>query len=482
MGCVSACTLRVAMGNGSWVRALAGVLAIGCVAVTWMVLSVLLLDLFEPTARTWILRVALAVALIGAGATHLVTLRTNALLRVLAFPVSLTLVLGGMAAVFGTQAWATSRARSAHAARISGEELRGREHRLGFSSSGTVAHPQVTRSTFDEASSEWVAWEGDRVDGEPLPVGSRGVLVLVAEDGSLAVDQAQGLLGSRGARDEAEIAWIAFVSRQWPVSYSYSDGSSTDAERVDVRVVDAAADVLVARVSVGAIPPLRLRHARARYELSDATLVDAIVTAIDADRALVPATLEAWSAATCPVPGPFGPDDDEESLECVDGATPECDHACREGDVAACRAAAFTLEHGSPDRARPYFALACRAGDANACTNFAAGLLRLEREDADVCARAVFERTCEAGEYYGCGMLGGMLARGEGGAEDDARAVTVLEADCAAGHSFACTELGLARHRGEIGDVDDGAALDWLDRACEIDGRGCELARELRLR
>jgi TPR repeat protein len=210
-------------------------------------------------------------------------------------------------------------------------------------------------------------------------------------------------------------------------------------------------------------------------------LAATIVAAIDDER-VVTRPVPDWNAEGCVAPDALAEDVEDEPLPCVEGASPACVALCRSGRSQACLAAAYTVEHDSAERARPLFALACQAGSPAGCTNFAAGLSSLERDDADGCARSLFERTCEAGEEYACGMLGGMLARGEGGLEDDVRARAVLEADCAIGHSFACAELGLAWHRGDLGDVDDAAALGWLDRACAIDGRACEDARSLRRR
>lgn len=475
----------MASGSALWVRAIVAAIVVVVFVLGWIGVSVLISDFFEPTTRAWILRGALAVALLGAAGVHITTLPTNAFVRVLAFPVSLALVLAGMAALFATQWTATARARSGLAAWVADESLRAMEQRHGYSVGGTALYPQVTRGTsvgaHGETGSEWFAWETERASGATWPGGARGVLVLVGADGSLQIDDAQGLLGRRGASDPADVAWVGLVSRQWPIGYSYSDGSFVEAERVDVRLVDVASDAVIARVSVGAVPPER-RGARGplREALDEDVLAAAVVAALDDER-VVERPVPEWNAQACPAPTDLVEDlEAEPPLACVEGATPGCMALCDAGQPEACLAAAYTIEHDSHARARPLFALACRAGSAAGCTNFAAGLSGLERDDARVCARGLFERTCEAHEYYACGMLGAMLARGEGGPEDDARARTVLEADCADGRSFACAELGLAWHHGDLGEVDDGAALGWLDRACAIDGRACEQARSLR--
>lgn len=86
-------------------------------------------------------------------------------------------------------------------------------------------------------------------------------------------------------------------------------------------------------------------------------------------------------------------------------------------------------------------------------------------------ARTAFETACNGGSVTGCVDLALMLAAGEGGPADAARARTMLTSACDAGGVGvgACHPLAVMRLNGEGGAADPAGARAAFNIACEAD-------------
>jgi hypothetical protein len=118
------------------------------------------------------------------------------------------------------------------------------------------------------------------------------------------------------------------------------------------------------------------------------------------------------------------------SQACAGGRLLECVSECERGRAVSCYGAALEMQKIDAQLAvvQALFMRACRLGHASACTNAAAG-----RNGLDACSVRTYDRTCgQAGDPWGCTMLGLALAKGEGVTRDLARARTVLRKACAA--------------------------------------------------
>lgn len=74
----------------------------------------------------------------------------------------------------------------------------------------------------------------------------------------------------------------------------------------------------------------------------------------------------------------------------------------------------------------------------------------------------------------GCGILGGMYARGIGVAKDEEQAFQLAERACSAGHASSCTNSGLMHEDGRGVKKDKAKAADAYQRACDAgDAYGC---------
>ena len=110
-----------------------------------------------------------------------------------------------------------------------------------------------------------------------------------------------------------------------------------------------------------------------------------------------------------------------------------CLSGCEDGDDTLCQSAALAVQDlGDPDGAEALFLRACRLGNMSGCTNRAAGILTYGsgEEEGLRCATRTFEKTCEAGDPWGCTMLGLHLVRGIGIDPDYERAQNVLRLAC----------------------------------------------------
>jgi TonB family protein len=76
------------------------------------------------------------------------------------------------------------------------------------------------------------------------------------------------------------------------------------------------------------------------------------------------------------------------------------------------------------------------------------------------------QEACDAGQVTSCGILGLMLERGEGVAQDLARAVGLQERACDGGAILMCNHLGALLWQGELVPQSFGPARSAFERAC----------------
>jgi hypothetical protein len=148
----------------------------------------------------------------------------------------------------------------------------------------------------------------------------------------------------------------------------------------------------------------------------------------------------------------------------------DCESACDSGDAAACLARAFILEGSEPDarEARALYSRACRWGLALGCTNYAAGVWARAQADRRLpCAELLFERACEAGEPFGCGMLA-RLRLVDDPSEVSRRTIREhLEGRCSELGGFPCRVLAKHLEVGDFGEYPPDRIARLLEQACE---------------
>ncbi len=139
-----------------------------------------------------------------------------------------------------------------------------------------------------------------------------------------------------------------------------------------------------------------------------------------------------------------------------------------DGNEDACFQLAYIHQQNAPKALGRYsqalFAQACAAGSDGGCTNRAAGILRGTTDDEPFLAKAdqapscvfrSFEVTCEAGDAWGCTMLGWQYTSGEAVAVDTAKAKAAFEKSCAISPDFVACDY--ARTELERLNAPDGA-------------------------
>ena len=153
-----------------------------------------------------------------------------------------------------------------------------------------------------------------------------------------------------------------------------------------------------------------------------------------------------------------------------------CADACEAGDPHACMQVAYVRER-ERDHAAASAAYegACRGGLAIGCTNLGAHLWLVARPSTPAhatCARRLFERSCETGEEFGCGMIGRMLS---------ATATTPAERDharkyfhrvCADVGAMTCRMYAFHLEAGELGPPNPLLVRQLLERACATGDAG----------
>jgi hypothetical protein len=117
--------------------------------------------------------------------------------------------------------------------------------------------------------------------------------------------------------------------------------------------------------------------------------------------------------------------------------------ACEQKFAEGCNNLGVLYQRGAgvdPDfaEARRLYRLACDGADGQGCVNLGIML----RNDGDgKGALPYFEKGCSAGIVRGCALVGVMIAGGETGARDPARAATLLTQACKGGDESACAFL-----------------------------------------
>lgn len=154
--------------------------------------------------------------------------------------------------------------------------------------------------------------------------------------------------------------------------------------------------------------------------------------------------------------------------DCADDGA-DCDAACREGDAEACYARGVQLQlrrpSGSESAVMELYERACTLGSAIGCTNFAAGIWMNDPGERDAaCALAIFERTCEAGDHFGCGMVG--RVRAERLASERDAIATFLSSRCNEIGGFACRVLAVHIEKGDLRAAQPASIAELLERAC----------------
>jgi TPR repeat protein len=158
--------------------------------------------------------------------------------------------------------------------------------------------------------------------------------------------------------------------------------------------------------------------------------------------------------------------------------------AC-EGDIAAaCYQVGSYFAEGafgrakSDEKADAAFDRGCAGGHAWSCSKLAE---RVEARDRTAArALALNERACDLGSKPGCFRTIAKYLKGEGTAKNPSAARAILERTCDAGESKRCAELGLYMLEGVLGPAarkDTADALGYIAKGCELDhGDACRLA------
>ena len=154
------------------------------------------------------------------------------------------------------------------------------------------------------------------------------------------------------------------------------------------------------------------------------------------------------------------------SAYCVDRDL--CLDECELGRVQSCYALAHALEEegADPVPVQALFLRACSLGVPSGCTNRAAGIMKNTARTAqdERCARASFEKTCVAGDPWGCAMFGALLGHGVGGERDVERSLGMLERGCRLGPGGDACNYARRAER-EIREQRDDAAPEPAPRA-----------------
>lgn len=159
-----------------------------------------------------------------------------------------------------------------------------------------------------------------------------------------------------------------------------------------------------------------------------------------------------------------------------EGDQASCARACDGGDAVACYLRAGVLD--KPETAAQSteaYRRSCTFGLAIGCTNFAVALWGGDDAAGWKCAKRILDKACQAGEPWGCGMLGRMILDAERvGPAERKRASVILERACDQHGSFPCRALALELEIGRLGPHKRGRIAKLLARACETgDEDGC---------
>lgn len=160
----------------------------------------------------------------------------------------------------------------------------------------------------------------------------------------------------------------------------------------------------------------------------------------------------------------------------------ECRDACARGDGDACFNLAIGLEsqtRGGDDDAKRVtsdFWRACMFGVALGCTNWAAGeLFATKSRFTRSCLYRVFDKSCDAGESYGCAMTGRILVEWTRTPVDVWIGYSRLSNACSKIGGPPCRFLAMYIERGIFGPPDRARAKALLAQACDTgDDDACD--------
>jgi len=163
--------------------------------------------------------------------------------------------------------------------------------------------------------------------------------------------------------------------------------------------------------------------------------------------------------------------DVQQSPDCGEHAADfKCGRACGRGDGAACQEHAVAIDKGGEpydEDAHRLYQKGCELGVAISCTNLAADLLQVDDDASYACAQRIFQKTCDADEPWGCGMLGRVLIEDDDATRADrARARAMLERACDRLGSFSCRALAMELESGKLGPHKRSQTRKLRARAC----------------
>jgi len=146
--------------------------------------------------------------------------------------------------------------------------------------------------------------------------------------------------------------------------------------------------------------------------------------------------------------------------------------ACLGARTAACLAdGQKQLAAGDAGAAARSLLGACYGGDAQVCYGLVVTVM--SDEPVAAVARSVADRGCSLGEPNSCAALAHLLARGQGGVQDTARAIPLWQRSCEQKIARSCHDLGVSYAQGNGVPADDAEAARLYIRACELDPTEC---------
>jgi hypothetical protein len=159
----------------------------------------------------------------------------------------------------------------------------------------------------------------------------------------------------------------------------------------------------------------------------------------------------------------------EERPECT-AENLDCHQQCLAGDADACFSRAISIEQSpaGEQEALELFRRACMLGMANACTNWGATTWALDDRVAEHgCLYRVFEKTCEVGDPFGCGMAARFLVNDRVGLIALAHGRFGLELSCLRLGGFPCRIIALYIERGTFAADETARIPELMARACD---------------
>ena len=152
-----------------------------------------------------------------------------------------------------------------------------------------------------------------------------------------------------------------------------------------------------------------------------------------------------------------------------------CSEACRAGDAHACFSRAIEIQgaEGSEQEILELFKRTCTHGLATGCTNWAATAWT-EKHMEWRCLFRVFQKSCDAGEPFSCGMKGRLLIEEGKSAADLVLGRVWLEHACAL-YAGTCHLLAIYLEDGTFAAADPLRAKALTQRACDAgDPSACD--------